>query len=313
LAAALAAGNSRARLVPTFPEPHPAGPKWGYLGIAGAAAGWGTWGLLLRLAQRTAPVAPQLSVLLVMSIIFVVVSPLALRATRRRSARRPSRQWALLAAFGLSDALNAVLYFAALQTTSVSVAVLTHYAAPLFVAVSAPLALRERRHPRTLPAVLLGFAGLTLLLAPWNVHGSDSRLLWGALLGLGSAVFYAVSVLFNKHLSATFDAAEMLVYHLPSALILVALLVPAGGWVLPPAALPWLVLGALGPGALCGVLFMRSLARVPAAHAATLTLIEPVTALLLEAIAWREGLPLPGLFGAAAILAAGAWVVRDER
>ena len=291
-------------------ELRPARALSGYLGVAAAAAGWGSWGLLLRLAERAQPVAPQLTTLLVMSTMFVVVLPLAWRATRRRATRRPAREWALLAVFGVTDAGNAVLFFAALQTTSVSVAVLTHYAAPLFIAVSAPLVLAERRHPQTLPAVLLGFAGLLLLLAPWQVQTADATVLRGAALGLGSAVFYALNVLLNKRLSASFAAPEILSYHMPPALLLVALLVPAGAWVLPATALPWLLLGAVGPGALGGVLFMRSLARIPAAHAATLTLLEPVTALLLAALVWGEKLSALGLLGAVAILAAGAWVVR---
>jgi drug/metabolite transporter (DMT)-like permease len=58
---------------------------------------------------------------------------------------------------------------------------------------------------------------------------------------------------------------------------------------------------------------MRSLASIPAAHAATLTLLEPVTALLLAALVWGEQLSALGLLGAVAILAAGAWVVRGDR
>jgi drug/metabolite transporter (DMT)-like permease len=288
------------------------GRELAYLGIVAAAAGWGTWGLLLRLAQAAGPVAPQLTALLVMSTIFVVLLPLALRTTRLSARRHGSREWALLVAFGLSDALNAVLYFAALQTTTVAVAVLTHYAAPLFVAVAAPLVLRERSHRHTLPAVLLGFAGLTLLLGPWQAHGPDARLLEGALLGVGSAVFYAANILFNKRLSESFEASEMLVYHMPSALLLLAFLVPAGAWVLPMAALPWLLLGALLPGVLGGVIFMRSLAQVPAAHASLLTLMEPVTALGIAALAWGEWPSAAGLVGAVAILGAGAWVVRGS-
>jgi drug/metabolite transporter (DMT)-like permease len=258
-------------------------------------------------------VSPQLSALLVMSTIFLVLLPLAVRTTRLRARHHGRRDWALLVAFGVSDALNAVLYFAALQTTTVAVAVLTHYAAPLLVAIAAPLVLRERSHRHTLPAVLLGFAGLTLLLGPWNTDVADASLLAGALLGLGSAVFYAVNILFNKRLSESFEASEMLAYHMPSALLLLALLVPAGGWVLPDTALPWLLLGALLPGVLGGLLFMRSLAQVPAAHASLLTLMEPVTALAIAAVAWGE-VPSPsGLVGALAILAAGAWVVRGER
>ena len=48
-----------------------------YLGVVIAAAGWGTWGWLLRLAQAAGPVAPQLTALLVMSTIFLVLLPLA--------------------------------------------------------------------------------------------------------------------------------------------------------------------------------------------------------------------------------------------
>ncbi|MEO8184959.1 MAG: EamA family transporter [Deltaproteobacteria bacterium] len=61
---------------------------------------------------------------------------------------------------------------------------------------------------------------------------------------------------------------------------------------------------------LAGVIFMRSLARVPAAHASVLTLIEPVTALSIAALAWGEQLHPLGLLGGAAILVAGYLVVR---
>ena len=118
-----------------------------------------------------------------------------------------------------------------LTVVSVAVAVLTHYAAPLLVAVSAPLVLREQRRPGTLLAVSIGLGGLTLLLAPWRLQQVDSeQLVQGALLGLGSAVFYASSVLFNKRLSASFAPSELLVYHMPTALVLLATRVPGDAW-----------------------------------------------------------------------------------
>lgn len=291
-------------------ELNPEGQKLGYLGVLVAAASWGTWCVFLRQAELVRPLAPQLSALIVLSTVFLVLCPLALRATQRRTRGRSRGDWWRIAAFGITDALNCVLYFSALQTTSVAVAVLTHYAAPLFVALGAPLVLAEPRHPRTLLSVLLGLFGLTLLLAPWNAPLAAEPQLWtGALLGLGSAVFYASSLLLNKRLSASFDASEMLVYQMPSALLLLAALVPHGGWSISEPALTWLVLGALGPGALAGMLFMRSLARIPAAHASIFTLIEPVTALLIAALAWGEALHPLGLLGGVAILAAGYLVV----
>jgi drug/metabolite transporter (DMT)-like permease len=284
----------------------------GYAGVALAAASWGTWGIILRLAGEAQPIAPALCSFVVMSTIGVVLGPLALRATRRRAQARSARQWALVGAFGVSDALNCVLFFAALATTSAAVAVLTHYLAPLLVALGAPLALGERRRPGTVVAALLGLCGLTLLLAPWQVQ-SEGGLVEGALLGLGSAFFYAASLLFNKRLSRSFEASELLVYHMPSALVLVALLVPQGGWVLSTPGLLWLLFGALGPGALAGIIFMRSLAQVPAEHASVLTFVEPLTALAIAAFAWGESLEMIRLAGGAAILTAGYLVVRKAR
>ena len=81
----------------------------------------------------------------VFAIIAVLLLPLAIRATLQRARPRSPVDWYLIGAFGISDALSCGLYFAAMQTTSVAVAVLTHYLAPLLVAVSAPLVLREPR------------------------------------------------------------------------------------------------------------------------------------------------------------------------
>jgi drug/metabolite transporter (DMT)-like permease len=286
--------------------------RCGYAGVVLSAASWGTWSFFLRRAGAGQSVAPVLCSLVVMSAMAALLCPLALRATRRRSEPRTRREWALLGVFGVTDALNCGLFFSALATTSVAVAVLTHYLAPLFVAIGAPLLLAEPRRPGTLPAVLLGLSGLTLLLAPWQVPVATDGSLWiGALLGAGSAVFYAASLLLSKRLCRSFEASEMIVYHTPTALLVLVLAVPAGGWTIAVPQLAWLLLGALGPGALAGIVFMRGLAVVPAAHASVLTLVEPMTALALAVFLWREPLDVLGLAGGAAILTAAYRVVRE--
>lgn len=287
----------------------------GYAGIVLSAASWGTWSFFLRRASGAGPgLASALCSFVVMSTIAAVLCPLALRATRRRGEPRRLREWLLVAVFGVTDALNCALFFSALATTSVAVAVLTHYLAPLFVALGAPRLLAEPRRPGTLPAVLLGLSGLALLLAPWRVPAVRDGSLWtGALLGAGSAVFYAASLLLSKRLSRSFEASELIVYHAPTGLVTLALLVPAAGWTITAPSLAWLLLGALGPGALAGMVFLRSLAAVPASHASVLTLVEPVTALALAVFLWREPLDALGLAGAAAILTAAYRVVREAR
>jgi len=119
----------------------------GYALVAIAASGWGTWPLILRHAEAIAPVDAALESTLVMTILTLVAAPLCLRD---RVARRASaREWAGIAWLGVSDALNVLLFFRAYQATSVAIAVLTHYLAPIFVAVAAPYVLRERPGMRT--------------------------------------------------------------------------------------------------------------------------------------------------------------------
>jgi drug/metabolite transporter (DMT)-like permease len=299
----------RRRVVSSQPVERKSSLNAGYAGVLFAAASWGSWTVFLGLAQREHPVAAPLCSFVVMTTIALLLAPLALRATGRRAEPRSLREWWLLAAFGVSDALNCGLYFGALQETSVAVAVLTHYLAPLLVALAAPVVLGERRHPLTLVSVPLGLFGLTLLLAPWAGADAFGQLGRGALLGLGSAFFYAASMLFSKRLARSFDASEMIVYHTPTALLSLGWLMPEGGWSLSPYALTWLLAGSLGPGALAGVVFMRSLAVVPAAQASVLTLVEPFSALAFAALVWGEPLDASRLTGGAAILAAGYLVM----
>ena len=132
---------------------------------------------------------------------------------RDRVDVRPTRaQWAGVAWLGIGDALNVVLFFAAYQRTTVAIAVLTHYLTPIFVALLAPVVLKERAGPRTFAAVGVAFLGLVLLLQPWAAAVGKSALV-GAALGAGSAVFYASNVLVNKRLVGASSGSELMFFH----------------------------------------------------------------------------------------------------
>ena len=103
--------------------------------VAAAAILWGFWPLALRPSGLTG-LQCAVIVLAVMSL----PAPFALRweALRNRKATLA------LLGVGIFDAANGGLYFSALQRGPVVVAVLTHYLAPLLVALLAPLVLQER-------------------------------------------------------------------------------------------------------------------------------------------------------------------------
>jgi drug/metabolite transporter (DMT)-like permease len=275
----------------------------GFVLVAIAASLWGTWPVILRNAPM--PAALQSAVL--MAVLTLASLPVMLRDRLR--VKPTLWQWLGVAWLGIGDALNVVLFFAAYQRTTVAIAVLTHYLTPIFVAVAAPFVLGEKARARTFGAVAVAFFGLVLLLEPWRIGLGHSDVI-GAALGAGSAVFYASNVLVNKRLVKAFSGSEMMFFHGLVATPLLFALVPRSEYALVSNhALGIVLLGALGPGTLGGLLFVWGLRRIAASHASVLTLLEPFVAVLLAAVVMGERVGIVSFFGGALILAGAVLVV----
>lgn len=191
--------------------------------------------------------------------------------------------------------------------TTVAVAVLTHYLAPVIVALATPL-VEGRRVPGAVVAASLAMLGLTLVLAPWDAPlGASTGV--GALLGATSAFAYAGSVFAMRRLTIRVGPMRTQGYH---ALVAAVLLLPFAARVelagLRPAGLGLVALGSLVPGTLAGLLFLDGLPRVGAARASILAFCEPLVAVALGAIVFDERLSPTAALGAIAILASGVWV-----
>jgi drug/metabolite transporter (DMT)-like permease len=279
----------------------------GYALVAGAACAWGFWPLFLRGAESYGPTAPELESAITLAVVTLASAPFVLGDRIR--ARGSWRGWAGVAWMGVADALNVVLFFRAYQMTSVAIAVLTHYLTPLFIAVLAPLVLREERDRRTTASVLVSFVGLVLLLAPWASGHRPGDLL-GALAGAGSAVFYASNVLVNKRVMDEFSGSEMMFFHGVVATPLLFLIVPRAAWgVVDMRSVGVVVCGAAVCGGAAGLAFVWGLRRIRASHASTLTLLEPLVAVVVAAVAFGERLSAAALAGGALILCGAAVVV----
>jgi len=272
----------------------------GTLAVALAAIGWGTWALFLR----GTGVPPVWQSILILSVITLAWLPLALRSRR---GPRPARAWRDMALLGAFDAGNYILYFAAVDRGPIALAVLTHYLAPVLVAAGAPFILAEPLGRRTLPAAALALIGVAMLLGGVQ---TDGGVLVTALLGAGSAAFYAASALWSKKLFEHFTGTELLCYH---AGISALLLLPFAGR---PPPLDSMIgrplVGALLAGAGGGALFYFGLRRIEAQRAAVLTYLEPLVAALVGALAFGEAHTPLALVGAALVLASGAAVALQK-
>jgi drug/metabolite transporter (DMT)-like permease len=280
----------------------------GALLVSSAASLWGCWSLVLRGAESLAPIHPAVEVSVVLAIIFLAMLPLALR--RPRAFPRTLGPWLLLAAYGGCAGANSLLYFWAMQKTTIAVAVLTHYLAPVLVALSAPLILGEARRAGTWSALALSLGGLTIMLEPWSAGTTETS--WvGAALGAFSALFYAATVLIAKRLGPHFTPEQVVAGHAPWALVVVLPMCPADGFALPLSVYGVLAAGSVVLGALSGVLFLRGLARVEADLGSVLTLLEPLVAVMVGVFVWREPLGLTGAFGAVLVLGGAFRVLRS--
>ncbi|MBI2392975.1 MAG: DMT family transporter [Deltaproteobacteria bacterium] len=281
-----------------------------YVRVAIAATAWGTWSLFLRPAS----IDPRWASAIMLAVVALASAPTLLRNGARGPSegppRRPSEWWAIVG-LGVFDAANAALFFSAMAVTSVAVAVLSHYLAPVFVAAVAPSVLGTPRARRALPLTALALLGLALVLEPWKVGSSIGKPVLGAMLGAGSAVFYATNVLITKRVGPRFTAEEQLVYHAVLSAVLLAIVA-----VVVRAPLPTLRGAALVAtasvciGAVAGLLFLQGLKRIRAEHAGMLTFLEPLTAVVVAWLAWGERPGFSAAIGGTLVLGAGVFSLR---
>jgi len=270
----------------------------GVLLVTLAAASWGTWSLFL--------VPTHLPWIVTSALVFAMMGLAALPFVRGRVAwdRRLVTLLLLNTAF---DALNIVTFFAAMANTTVAIAVLTHYAAPIIIALAAPRI--DRVSARGVgPAAAVALIGLVVVLEPWQTQ-ADGALVGGAL-GLVSACCYAGNVFCVRRLAGSIGAIRALSYH---SLIAAAILLPfaaSGLSAVTGADLGYLAAGSVTIGAVSGVVYAVGLLRIGSARSAVLTFAEPLVAVAVGALWWHQPLHPIAAVGGALVIGAGVYVAR---
>ena len=276
--------------------------KLGAGAVAAAAVLWGLWPYWVARAGSPATAAVALAVAGLLGL------PLALR--QGRGQRRGGRLWRLMGLLGVRDAANVGTYFHALGHGALAPAVISHYLAPVLVALAAPRLLGEAPARRGRLALVLALAGTITLVAlgrgagPAGGHAFAVGVGWGG----ASAVFYAAVILLSRRLGREFGDVELLSYHvLVSAVLLLPLGLPGR------VAAGWAALGGLVSTLLAGVLYYSGLRRLGAERTAVLSYLEPVAALGVGWLAFGLAPTIGALVGGALVLGGGLVVVLSAR
>lgn len=209
---------------------------------------------------------------------------------------------------GISGFIALALFFFSLSQLPLATAVTLNYTSPLFLAFISVLVLRERPHWRLAFALLLGFAGVVLLLRP-TLHAGQ----WlPALSGLLSGFFAGVALLNVRRLGQLGEPEWRVVFYftLTSSL-------GGGLWALFSRFHPlswsnlWLLL-ALGASATIGQLAMtRAYREGETLVVGSLAFSTVVFASLLGLAAWGEMLTPAAWLSMAVIVLSGIIGVRS--
>ena len=205
-------------------------------------------------------------------------------------------------AFGTLE--TACFYWAVAYLPLVSV--MTYYlAAPLYVAAIAPFLLKERMDTSRWIAVLVGFAGVLMVLKP-----SAETLTAPALIAIIGSMLFAGLILSTRLLKGT-PSLNLIVWQTMGALIFGALLLPFG-WV-QPSLRDFGLLSLLGLVAmLAHVLVAKALQIAPAAVVSPFQYTLIVWAVLFGWLIFDEWPDNWMIFGAVVIVASGLYLLWRE-
>ena len=237
--------------------------------------------------------------------------PLILLALRRLASLRLQRHGVRVVALGLLLALHWFFFFAAVKRSSVAVAILTVYTAPIFVAILAPRLLPERRSRIGLAALAVSAPGLALIALAGEGGARPDPL--AIALGLGAALTYALLIIGVKTVTTEVSPFVLAFWQYVVVAAVLAPFLLGASRVLPSGdEWPYVVLlGLLLTGAM-GALYVWNLRHVTAQAAGLLAYIEPVSASFLAWAVLGQSLGWQVALGGAAVLAGGALVVLYE-
>lgn len=230
----------------------------------------------------------------------------------RRVRALPRRDVAAALGLGVVYSVQAGCYFTALRRIDPGLLSLLLYTFPAIVAVAAIALGRERGSRRTAVSLALGSGGLALVVAGAGAGALDPL---GTALGLATAVVYAGYVLTTAGLSARVPPIVLSALVCTGAAATLTATAAFAGDLRPGAVsvqgLAWLTAIAVVSTVAAVGLFFAGLSRVGPTTASILSTAEPLTTVLLAALAFGQTLAPVQLAGAGLII--GAVVVLARR
>ena len=219
------------------------------------------------------------------------------------------RELPLLLASGIAMGINWIFLFEAYKYTTVSVATLSYYFAPVLVTLACPILFKEKMGLKQWICFIMSTLGIVLITGIGDLSKGDSHVT-GICFGLGAAVFYATVILLNKYIKGVAGIQRTFLQFISAIVILVPYVLLTSGISLGAMnGVGWiclLIVGLFHTG-ITYCMYFSSLKELPGQEAAVLSYMDPLVAVLVSVFILGEQMTGFQIIGGVLILGFTLW------
>ena len=240
---------------------------------------------------------------------FVIIGIYFLCRGRQLSWHKLRKDVGIMLLSGIALAVNWLFMFEAFRHTSISLATISYYFAPVIVTVVCPFLFHEKMTGRQLICFVMSTLGLALIVNVFEASPEAADSL-GIFYGLLAAVFYALFIILNKYIKSV-GSMERSFYQFGIAAVVILpytalgdgfhlLALDTSGW----AAL---MIICLVHTVIMHYAYFQSLSQLTGQEVAVLGYIDPLVAVVISYFLLHETMTFSQAVGGAMILGFALW------
>ena len=262
---------------------------------------WGTMGIFIK----TIPLS-SLEIAFYRSIIgalFIIILSISQKEKWNKEDLRKDLK--ILIPSGIALGAGWVLLFQGYKNTTVSIATLSYYIAPVFIVILSIIVLKEKITRKKILCIIVAIIGLLLVLDIKNLGNIGDNNLLGIIYSVLAAVFYAIVVILNKFIKKLSGSKVTIVQLLVSTIILMPFTIlnsTRSLMSLDMLSLFLLLLVGIVHTGIAYLLYFSSVKQIEGQSIAILSYMDPIFALVIAGLFLGEKMTLIQLFGGILIL-----------
>lgn len=236
----------------------------------------------------------------ILAIIFIGIYLIITKSRISFSLIKKSLPYLLIS--GMAMGINWILLFESYKYTTISIATLSYYFAPIIVTMVSSFLFKEKLSLKQLICFIGSTIGLILIT---GINTSTSNNLIGILLGVGAAIFYATVILLNKFIKDVSGVHRTFLQFISSTFILIPYVLFSSGINIlslnSNGLINMLIVGFIHTG-ITYVLYFSSIKDLSGQKIGIFSYIDPLVAIIVSFVFLNESMSFIQIIGGLFIL-----------